>query len=78
MLVSDGQVITLDDKWGLSPVEITVEDESVTFYSVSASGAQMSIVGQTPDQGGPGTINDVNFEVLAVRGTKAVIMITHE
>ncbi|TKK91426.1 hypothetical protein FDA94_01145 [Herbidospora galbida] len=71
-------MITLGDKWGLSPVEITVEDESVTFYSVSTSGAQMSIAGQTPDQGGPGTINDVNFEVLAVQGKKAVIMITHE
>lgn len=77
MLVSDGQVITLDDKRGLAPVEVTVEDDSVTFNAVTASGMQISMSEQTPDQGGPSTVNDVNFEVLAVQGKKAVIMITH-
>ncbi|TDD13458.1 hypothetical protein [Nonomuraea diastatica] len=77
VLVSDGRTITLDARWGLAPVAVSVEDDSVTFHVVTASGMQATMSEQTPDQGGPSTINDVSFEVLAVKGKKAVIKITH-
>lgn len=77
VLVSDGKTIRLDARWGLSPVEVTVEDDSVTFHSVTQSGMQVTMAEQRPDQGGPSTINGVSFEVLAVKGKKAVIKITH-
>ncbi|MEO3799104.1 hypothetical protein [Nonomuraea sp. B1E8] len=59
------------------PINVTVEDDSVTFHAFTASGMQVTMSEQTPDQGGPSTINDVSFEVLAVKGKKAVIKITH-
>jgi hypothetical protein len=77
VLVSNGQTIKLNDKWGLWPVEVTVEDDSVTFSTGTASGMQVTMSEQTPDQGGPSTVNDLDFEVLAVQGKKAVIRITH-
>ncbi|MGN9781239.1 hypothetical protein ACTMTF_07425 [Nonomuraea sp. ZG12] len=77
MLVSDGQTIKLNDKWGLWPVEVTVEDDSVTFSTGTASGMQVTMSEQTPDQGGPSTVDDLDFEVPAVQGKKAVIRITH-
>ncbi|WP_165974940.1 hypothetical protein [Nonomuraea deserti] len=77
VLVSDGRTITLDARWGLAPVQVSVENDSVTFRMVTASGMQATLSEQTPDQGGPSTINDVDFEVLAVKGKKAVIKITH-
>ncbi|MEO3873734.1 hypothetical protein ABGB18_33400 [Nonomuraea sp. B12E4] len=77
VLVSDGQTITLDDRWGLQPVDVSVEEDSVTFHVVTGSGMQATMSEQRPDQGGPSTINDVSFEVLAVQGKKAVIKITH-
>ncbi|MEO3793800.1 hypothetical protein ABGB14_26610 [Nonomuraea sp. B10E15] len=77
VLISDGRTIRLDDKWGFMPINVTVEDDSVTFHASTASGMQVTMSEQTPDQGGPSTVNDVSFEVLAVKGRKAVIKITH-
>jgi hypothetical protein len=77
VLVSDGQTIKLNDKWGLWPVEVTVEDDSVTFNTGTASGMRVTMSEQTPDQGGPSTVDGLDFEVLAVQGKKAVIRITH-
>ncbi|MER6944152.1 hypothetical protein ABT294_09030 [Nonomuraea sp. NPDC000554] len=77
VLVSDGQSITLDGTWGLAPVEVTVEDGSVTFNSVTGSGMRLTLSEQTPDQGGPSSIDDITFEVVAVQGRKAVIKIGH-
>jgi type IV pilus biogenesis protein CpaD/CtpE len=77
VLVSDGQTIRLADRWGLMPINVTVEDGSVTFHASTASGMQLTMSKQTPDQGGPSTVNEVSFEVVAVKGRKAVIKITH-
>ncbi|MFI7452919.1 hypothetical protein ACIBQX_35920 [Nonomuraea sp. NPDC049714] len=77
VLVSDGQTIKLNDTWGLWPVKVTVEDDSVTFSTGTASGMQVTMSEQTPDQGGPSTVDGLDFEVLAVQGKKAVIRITH-
>jgi hypothetical protein len=77
VLVSSGQTITLNDKFRVPPVHVTVQDDSVTFQSIGADGFQSTFEGQTPDQGGPSTINGVSFQVVAVRGKKAVIKIAH-
>jgi hypothetical protein len=77
VLVSDGQTITLNDEFHLAPVDVTVEDGSVTFKSVSASGFQSILSEQTPEQGGPSSINDVSFLVVAIQKNKAVIKIGH-
>ncbi|MFG1941616.1 hypothetical protein [Nonomuraea sp. NPDC048826] len=77
VLVKDGQSIRLADKWGLLPIDVTVENGSVTFRTYTLSGAQLTMGEQTPNQGGPSTVNDVNFEVVAVKGKRAVIKISH-
>ncbi|WP_220449773.1 hypothetical protein, partial [Nonomuraea longispora] len=77
VLVSDGQTIGLADRWGLLPINVTVEDGSVTFDAFTSSGMRLTMSEQTPDQGGPSTINEVSFEVVAVKGKRAVIKITH-
>ncbi|TDE49040.1 hypothetical protein E1295_20700 [Nonomuraea mesophila] len=77
VLVSDGQTIRLAAKWGLLPINVTVEDGSVTFDAYTPSGMRLTMAEQTPDQGGPSTVNEVSFEVVAVKGKKAVIKITH-
>lgn len=77
VLVKDGQRIRLADKWGLLPIDVTVEDGSVTFHAYTPSGMRLTMAKQTPDQGGPSTVNEVSFEVVAVKGKKAVIKISH-
>jgi hypothetical protein len=77
VLVSSGQSIILNDRFGIPSVDVTVEGGSVTFRTVSASGFQSTLSEQTPDQGGPSRINDVSFQVLAVRGKRAIIKIAH-
>lgn len=78
VLVHDGDKIRLNDKWGIEPIDVTVEDDSVTFKRVTAGGMQITLSRQTPDQGGPSRINDVALGVTAVQNKKAVISIKHD
>ncbi|WP_157250424.1 hypothetical protein [Nonomuraea typhae] len=77
VLVTDGQTITLNDKWGLTPIEIAVEDNAVDFTCSTIDGMQVNLMRQRPDQGGPSKINDLTFRVIAVKGKRAVVKISH-
>ncbi|GAA3019213.1 hypothetical protein [Streptosporangium longisporum] len=77
VLISDGQTITLNPEWNLPPINVAVENGSVSFFGTTLDGTQISMLEQTPDQGGPSKLNDVSFGVVAVRGAKAVIKIAH-
>ncbi|MGW4400376.1 hypothetical protein ACWEHA_34220 [Amycolatopsis nivea] len=78
ILVTGPTTIRFAKSLGMSSLDITaVSPAGVDFQSVSPSGMVMSAREQTPDQGGPSTINKLSFEVIALEGSKAVVRFTH-
>lgn len=57
-------------------IGVLVEDGSVTFQAYAPDGSRITMAEQTPDQGGPRRLNGIKFEVVAVKGKRAVIKLS--
>jgi hypothetical protein len=78
ILVTGPVTIRLAKGLGMRSLNITaVSPAGVDFQSTFPSGMVASATGQTPNQGGPSSIDKLSFEVVALEGSKAVVRLTH-
>ncbi|TDD84618.1 hypothetical protein E1293_12525 [Actinomadura darangshiensis] len=71
--VSSGAEIPLDKEFGMTPVQVAISEDEITFKSTDGGGGSFSVGGVAKVSN---RLQNISIEALGIKGDEAVVTIT--